>query len=104
MTCAEIKALLVEVDDTIERYESSRTGSDAYTVWYEVGKPSIFTDGEHEEINRFQVDRFTKTEDDEIAQALFTALDKRDDISMDYLVDYERDTGFIHHIFDCEAC
>ena len=104
MTCAEIKTLLVAVDDTIERYESSRKGSDAYTVWYELGRPSVFTDGEHEEITHFQVDRFTKTEDDQVAQDLFTALDSRDDISMDYTVDHEDDTGYIHHIYDCEAC
>ena len=46
----------------------------------------------------------TKTEDDTTAAAIFTALEARDDISFDYLVDHEDDTGYIHHIFDCEAC
>ena len=103
MTCTEIKTFLVSVDQTIERYESSKKG-DAYTVWYELGMPNIFSDGQHEEIQRFQIDRFTKEEDDTTAAAIFTALEARDDISFDYLVDHEDDTGYIHHIFDCEAC
>lgn len=103
MTCTEIKTFLVSVDPTIERYESSKKG-DAYTVWYELGMPNIFSDGQHEEIQRFQIDRFTKEEDDTTAAAIFTALEARDDISFDYLVDHEDDTGYIHHIFDCEAC
>ena len=27
----------------------------------------------------------------------------QDDIAVEYLVDYERDTGYIHHIYVCEA-
>ena len=104
MTLAEIKAFLVTVDSTIERYESSKTDAEAYTVWYEVNPKTAFADGQHQDVTKFQVDRFTKTEDDATAAAIFTALDERDDISFDYLVDYESDTGYIHHIFDCEAC
>ena len=103
MTCTEIKTFLVSVDPTIERYESSKKG-DAYTVWYELGMPGIFSDGQHEDIQHFQIDRFTKEEDDTTAAAIFTALEARDDISFSYLVDHEDDTGYIHHIFDCEAC
>ena len=104
MTGSEIKAFLITVDPTIERYESSRKGSDAYTVWYETGPAAIFADGENMGVMRFQVDRFTKTEDDQTAAAIRAALDARDDITVDYLVDYESDTGYIHHIFDCEGC
>ena len=103
MTCAEIKTFLVSVDQTIERYESSTKG-DAYSVWYELGMPNIFSDGKHEDIQHFQIDRFTKTEDDTTAAAILAALEARDDISFSYLVDHEDDTGYIHHIFDCEAC
>lgn len=104
MTAAEIKEILVQVDPTIERYGSSHTGSDAYTVWREVGRANIYADGESQGVIRFQVDRFTKTEDDTVAAALLTALEGRDDITVDYLVDYEDDTGYIHHIYDCEGC
>ena len=104
MTCSEIKAWLITVDPTIERYESSHTGSDAYTVWRELGPAGIYADGETQGVTRFQVDRFTKTEDDATALAIWVALEGRDDIAFEYLIDFEPDTGYIHHIFDCEAC
>ena len=104
MTCAEIKAFLVSIDPDIQRYESTHRTSAAYTVWREYGAVGIYADGLHQSVIRFQVDRFTKTEDDAIAKALFEALDGRDDITLDYLVDYENDTGYIHHIYDCEGC
>ena len=49
------------------------------------------------------MDRFTKIEDEETALALKALLEAQDDIAVDYLVDYERDTGYIHHIYDCEG-
>jgi hypothetical protein len=104
MTISEIKTFLVTVDSTIERYESSKRDTDAYTVWYEVNPGTAFADGKHEDVIKFQVDRFTKTEDDATAAAIKAALDARDDIAFDYLVDYENDTGYIHHIYDCEGC
>lgn len=104
MTCAEIKDFLVGVDPTIERYESSRSGKDAYTVWYELGTTNHFADGENAGIMRFQVDRFTKRENDKVAARILTALQDRDDIAYRYEVAYEPDTGYIHHIFDCEGC
>ena len=104
MTISEIKALLVTVDPTIERYESSKRDTDAYTVWYETNPGRAHADDQKQDVIKFQVDRFTKTEDDETAAAIYNALDARDDIAFDYLVDYENDTGYIHHIFDCEGC
>ena len=103
MTTDEIKDFLITVDPEIERYESSKRDSDAYTVWKEAGPATVYADGATQEVMRFQVDRFTKTEDDTVAWDLFTALDARDDICLTYLVDYEDDTGYIHHIYDCEA-
>lgn len=104
MTTSEIKTMLVAVDSTVERYESSRTGSEAYTVWRELGPGAFFADGKHQDVTRFQIDRFTKTEDDTVAAAIFTALEARDDVAFEYLVDHETDTGYIHHIYDCEGC
>lgn len=104
MTGSEIKTMLVAVDSTIQRYESSHAGSEAYTVWRELGPANIFADGQHQGVMRFQVDRFTKTEDDTVAAAIYTALEARDDVTFEYIVDYETDTGYIHHIFDCEGC
>ena len=104
MTISEIKAFLVTVDPTIERYESSKRDTDAYTVWYETNPGRAPADDQKQDVIKFQVDRFTKTEDDATAAAIYNALDARDDIAFDYLVDYENDTGYIHHIYDCEGC
>ena len=104
MTADEIKSLLVEVDPEVQRYEHDHEGADAYTVWREFGRLGLYGAGEEEGTIRFQVDRFTKDENDATAAALLAALEGREDIAVDYLVDYERDTGYIHHIYDCEGC
>lgn len=103
MTISEIKTLLISCDPNVQRYEHDQTGSNAYTVWHEYGRPGLYGDGQEHGI-RFQVDRFTRDEDDAIAGSLLAALEGADDIAVDYRVDYERDTGYIHHIYDCEGC
>lgn len=104
MTAADIKTLLVAVDPNVQRYDHDGAGtSDAYTVWYELRPIGLYGDGEEEGTIRFQVDRFTKEEDDAIAASLKETLEGQDDIAVEYLVDYERDTGYIHHIYVCEG-
>lgn len=104
MTAAEIKTLLVAVDPNVQRYDHDGAGtSDAYTVWYELRPVGLYGDGQEEGTIRFQVDRFTKEEDDAIAASLKETLEGQDDIAVEYLVDYERDTGYIHHIYVCEG-
>lgn len=104
MTVQEIKDLLVAMDPDVQRYDHDRAGEgEAYTVWREVQPVGLYGDGQEEGSIRFQVDRFTKEEDEETATQIRAALEGQDDITVDYRVDYERDTGYIHHIFDCEA-
>ncbi len=102
MTTAEVKALLISVDPDVQRYDHDHKGSDAYTVWHEIGPIGLYGDGREEGSLHFQVDRFTKEEDEEIARQLLETLEEQDDIAVDYHVDYERD-GYIHHIYDCEG-
>lgn len=104
MTLNDIKALVVSVDPMAAHYDSAHRKTDAYTVWREYQRTGLFADnGRQNKSWRFQIDRFTKTENDEIAAALEAALEQNPLISYDYQVDFEPDTGFIHHIFDCEA-
>lgn len=104
MTLAQIQALVVSVDPDAGHYESAHAGSDAYTVWREFRRVDLRANDVHaDEAWAFQVDRFAKAEDDAIAAALFAALDADPLIAFEYLVDYEPDTGYIHHIFDCEG-
>lgn len=105
MTVQEIKDLLVSVDPDVQRYDHDRTGDgDAYTVWWETGPIGLYGDGQEEGTIRFQVDRFTKEEDEALAALLKETLEAQDDITVDYRVDYEKDTGYIHHIYVCEGC
>lgn len=104
MTVQRIKELLTSIDPDVQRYDHDGAGTeDAYTVWREIRPSGIYGDGQEIGSLRFQVDRFTKEEDEETALALKALLEAQDDIAVDYRVDYERDTGYIHHIYDCEG-
>lgn len=103
MTLNEIKALVLSADPTAEHYASSRTGSDSYTVWRELRRLNATADDRHIEGWAFQVDRFTRDEYDGIAEAIFETLDGDDRVALAYEVDYERDSEYIHHIYDCEG-
>ena len=105
MTVQEIKDLLVSVDPDVQRYDHDRAGSgDAYTVWHELRPIGLYGDGQEEGTIRFQVDRFTREEDEATAAQLLAALERQDDIAVEYRVDYEKDTGYVHHIYVCEGC
>ena len=104
MTIQEIKTLLVAVDPDIQRYDHDLAGTgEAYTVWAEINPVGFYGDGQEQGSIRFQVDRFTKEEDEAMAESIRRALEDADYIAVDYRVDYEKDTGWIHHIFDCEG-
>lgn len=102
MTLSEIRTMLVEVDPAIRHYFSMGTGED-YTYWEEIQRLDLTADGGHEEGWHFYVHRFTKDEADPIAQALFEALDGDCRTTVIHRVDYEPDTGYLHHIFECEG-
>lgn len=105
MTVQEIKDLLVSVDPDVQRYDHDRAGSgDDYTVWQEIQPIGLYGDGQEEGTIRFQVDRFTREEDEATAAQLLAALEGQDDIAVEYRVDYEKDTGYVHHIYVCEGC
>ena len=76
MTIQEIKDLLTGIDPDVQRYDHDRAGEgDAYTVWQEFTPSDFHGDGRAQGGIRFQVDRFTKEEDDATAAALLEALE-----------------------------
>ena len=104
MTLDYIRELVVSVDENAGHYESAYNESDAFTVWHEIQERTLPGDNTRAEtIIMFQIDRYTKEEDDEIAAAIKQALTDDERIGFDYLVDYDRPSGYIHHIFDCEG-
>lgn len=103
MTLEDIKTLVTSVDPTAGHYESAYQGGHAYTVWKEGPTLGFTADGKHQGAIKFYIDRFTKDEFDIIAAALFEALENNDRVAFTHTPDYEQDTGYIHHIFDCEG-
>lgn len=103
MTLNEIRTLLVSADANIKHYFSKNTAS-AYSYWEETQRLPVLADDRHEEMWRFYVHRYTKTENDTTAQALFDALDADPRVSVRWVQGgYDRDSGYLHHIFECEG-
>lgn len=103
MTKADIRDFVISVDPACAHYDSAQRRSDAYSVWWEKRLLPFMGDNAHEIGWSFQIDYFTKVENDPMAQKWYDALTAAPGIAFEYLVDYERETGFIHHIFDCEG-
>ena len=102
MTLNEIRTMLVAVDPANRHYFSPETAKD-YTYWEETGRLPLLADNRHDEAWRFYVHRFTRDEYDPMAGRLFAALDADPRTAVSHTVDYEPDSGYIHHIFSCEA-
>ena len=103
MTLQEIKKVLLKGDPDIQHYTSRKKTAD-YTVWKEYRQMGITGGDHHEEGWCFQVDRFTRKERDPVTENIRRALEAEPAIAFSHEVDYEQDTGYIHHIFDCEGC
>ena len=104
MTLQEWKALLLKAGPPVSHYQPKKQVG-RYIVWTEYGGRRILSDDrEDSRIQKIQVDLFTKTEYDPAFRALYSLLDKAEDIAFPHpLTDFESDTGYIHHIFDCEV-
>lgn len=102
MTLSEIKALLGRADPDIRHY-FSMSDAEAYTYWTETQQLALTADDKHDEGWRFYVHRFTRDENDATAAAIFSALDGDPRIAVRRRTEYERDSGYIHHIYECEG-
>ena len=103
MTLEQFRAVLLAADATATHYSSESAGN--YTVWAEYGDKALVSDDSRDELDKvwkIQVDRYTKTPYDTVVDAIRAAFNA-EDISFTYLCDYDQETGYIHHIFDCEV-
>ena len=106
MTLNEIKALLVSADPNIKHYFSMHGSDEPYSYWEETRQIGRVCDDRHgvaDQAWRFYVHRFTKTEGDQTAAAIFEALDGDPRTTVRWVTDFDKDSGFIHHIFECEG-
>lgn len=102
MTLSDIRDLLITADPAIRHYFSAETHRD-YSYWQETRQLPIMADDCHESGWRFYVHRFTRCEDDPVAQRIMETLDADPRTTVSHQVDYEPESGYIHHIFDCEG-
>ena len=102
MTLADIRALLVSVDPGIRHYFSTETTKD-YTYWEETQRLNLTRDDKHDEGWIFYVHRFTRDEFDPVVRALFETLDADPRTTVIHRTDYEPDSGYIHHVFECQG-
>lgn len=104
MTTREIKTLIAAIDPAAKHYTSSKTG-DAFTVWAEYRR--IMPEGaEPVEYGwAFEVDRYVheSVEEDAIVDAIEEAFARSDRIHFTHEVEYDREGGYVRHIFDCEG-
>ena len=103
MTLEQFRAVLLAADAAATHYSSDSAGN--YTVWAEYGDKALVSDDSRDELDKvwkIQVDRYTKTPYDTAVDSIRAAFNA-EDISFTYLCDYDQETGYIHHIFDCEV-
>jgi hypothetical protein len=101
MTVEEIRDLMIEADPDAQHYYSLRTETD-YTVWAEYERTPYSANNRADKGWKFQVDRFTRQEFDPIAKLLEKVMDEAY-ISYSHQVAYDPETGYVHHLFDCEG-
>lgn len=103
MTARDIGQLVASADPQARHYVSYDDGRN-FTVWAEYKRLGVPGDDEHGDGWKFQIDRYTKVEYDPVAEMIETVLRETEGVAYTYMVDYERDTGYIRHIFDCQGC
>lgn len=102
MTLSEIRTMLVSVDPKIRHYFTTEKDRD-YTYWEETRRLGLMANDHHDDAFAFYVHRFTRDEFDPIARHMFDALDGDPRVAVRYSVSFEADTGYIHHVYECEA-
>jgi hypothetical protein len=106
MTIDEIRQAVVAAAPYAQHYYSEDKG-DSYTTWHQYQAIPLMGDGQiAEDAWRFQVDHFTRREDDPTPAEIRRVLGAFDGITVSYRVlPPEPETGYIHHVFQCEgAC
>lgn len=100
MTVRQIQAMVLRADPNAKHYYSTRKGN--FTVWQEYQRLPFAGNDIADKGWKFQIDRYTTEEYDPIAEAIEWVLNE-EMVSYTYQVEYEEETGYIRHLFDCEG-
>lgn len=105
MTIDAFVKIVQSVDPDASRYQRLRKTTDkAYTVWSDYGTVTLKANGKPAgKAKKIQVDYFTFTEDDPKALQFYQVFSENDEITVLHNTDFELETRYIHHIFDCEV-
>lgn len=105
MTIKDFVQIVQSIDPDAARYQKLRKPTDkAYTVWSDYGTGTLYANGKPAaKTKKIQVDYFTFKEDDPIALQFYQAFSENDEITVVHNTDFETDSRYIHHIFDCEV-
>lgn len=107
MTVQDIRDVILQADPDACHYDATAAlqQHQNFTVWMEYQRTGLEADDDMAESGwRFEVDRYTKAEYDQVAEAIETALRAADGIIVhDYRVLFDLDSKYIRHVFDCEA-
>ena len=102
MTVDEIRRTVLAADPFASHYRSTTRNRD-YTTWREYLEiPLEGDDIPAEEAWAFQVDRFTKEEEDPVAKELRRVLNAHPGIGVEHRILPDPD-GWIHHVFTCRG-
>lgn len=104
MTPEDFLPIALRCDPQAWHYEARDKG-DAYTTWHEFTRIPLGGDNrEAVEAWHFQVDHFTRTEFSPMAAQIYAVLDAEPTVTRPtHRIMYERETGYIHHIFQVEG-
>lgn len=103
MTLEEFGAWLGAIDPKATHHVAASTGE--CTVWSEYRRLNQYADGKNLGGWKVQIDRYTKTKDEEdsVAAAIEAAIEASVDITTEHIVDRDAETGLVRHIYDCEV-
>lgn len=103
MELNEIKAVIIKADANAQHYTSADKDRDAFTVWGEYERIGLYgDDGYAEKGWRFEVDHYTRQEFSPIPEKIERIL-MESNVAFTYRVAYQPASGYIRHIFECEA-
>lgn len=103
MELSEIKLVVIEADPGAQHYISADKDKDAFTVWGEYERIGLYgDDGYAEKGWRFEVDHYTRQEFSPIPERIEQVMLDHG-VAFTYRVTYQPSTGYIRHIFECEA-
>lgn len=104
MTLNQFRDVLLTVTDKVYQFEAMGDAEQEHIVWQETGGRALYGDGKRQErIGQLQVELYTKEPETPLLEMLLKALEEADVAFEEPVPDYERETGFIRHIIECEV-